>query len=135
MTDPGTSDKTCMRNEVAVGESSSVERTVPANDLVRYREWLRSPSISTSDSPEMVIAWNMATQLGLHPTRVLRSLRKDRGYLAGEMAAVMGAVDADPQLVFRKGEGLSRRVDFVENGRRRLVRSTRWTPRRLPRSF
>lgn len=96
-----------------------MDRQVPASDLERYREWLASPSISTADSPEMVITWNVAALVSLHPTRVLRSLRGERGYLAGEMAAVMAAVAADPDLVFRRA-GVSRRVDFRDGGRRRL---------------
>jgi len=88
-----------------------MDREVPDADRDAYREWLQSPSISTADSTEMVIAWNLAAQLGLHPTRVLRSLRRHRGYLAGEMEAVTAAVEADPDLEFRKA-GDSRRVDF-----------------------
>lgn len=94
-----------------------MDRHVPDGDVERYRAWLASPSISTADSPEMVITWNLAAQVGLHPTRVLRSLRRERGYLAGEMHAVMAAVAADPDLEFRKA-GDSRRVDF-RDGRRR----------------
>ena len=86
---------------------------MPEADTGSYREWLASPSISTTDSPEMVIAWNLGARLGLHPTRVLRSLRKERGYLAGEMEAVTAAVAADPDLVFRKA-GVSRRVAFSD---------------------
>lgn len=95
---------------------------MPVADAASYREWLASPSISTADSPEMVIAWNLAASVGLHPTRVLRSLRKQRGYLAGEMEAVTAAVAADPDLVFRKA-GLSRRVAFRDEGRRRHRRT------------
>ena len=101
---------------------STVDRMVPAADVDAYREWLASPSISAADSPEMVITWNLAAALGLHPTRVLRSLRKHRGYLAGEMDAVTAAVAADPDLVFRKA-GDSRRVDFA--GARRGWRTER----------
>ena len=90
---------------------------MPESDAGLYREWLASPSISTADSTEMVIAWNLAGSLGLHPTRVLRSLRKHRGYLAGEMEAVTAAVAADPDLVFRKAGG-SRRVAFRDERRR-----------------
>ncbi|HEX2700375.1 MAG TPA: hypothetical protein VHM89_09270 [Acidimicrobiales bacterium] len=93
-----------------------MDRTVPDADAAAYREWLRSPSISTTDSDEMVIAWNLAAGLGLHPTRVLRSLRAERGYLAGEMEAVTAAVAADPSLGFRTAGG-SRRVEF-RDGRR-----------------
>lgn len=93
-----------------------VRRTVPDADIDRYREWLVSPSISTADSPEMVIAWNLAASLGMHPTRALRSLRRHRGYLAGEMEAVMAAVAAEPDLVFRKS-GDSRRVAFRDERR------------------
>lgn len=96
-----------------------MERAVPEADAERYQEWLASPSISTADSPEMVIAWNLAASLGLHPTRVLRSLRKQRGYLAGELEAVTAAVEADPDLVFRKA-GVSRRVAFRDDRRRLL---------------
>lgn len=95
---------------------------MPAADVDAYREWLASPSISTADSSEMVIAWNLAAELGLHPTRVLRSLRKHRGYLAGEMEAVTAAVAADPDLEFRKA-GDSRRVAFA--GTRRGWRTKR----------
>lgn len=94
-----------------------MDRTVPVAELDAYREWLASPSISAADSAELVITWNMAAQLGLHPTRVLRSLRKERGYLAGEMEAVTAAVAADPDLVFRKA-GVSRRIGFRDAGRR-----------------
>lgn len=94
-----------------------MDRQVPDADVERYREWLASPSISTADSAEMVIAWNLAALVHLHPTRVLRSLRGERGYLAGEMAAVMAAVAADPDLGFRK-TGVSRRVEFVNGSRR-----------------
>ncbi len=90
---------------------------MPEADAGSYREWLASPSVSTADSPEMVIAWNLAGRLGLHPTRVLRSLRKERGYLAGEMEAVTAAVAADTDLVFRKA-GVSRQVAFRDERRR-----------------
>lgn len=99
-----------------------MDRSVPDADTGRYRAWLASPSISAADSPEMVITWNLAARLGLHPTRVLRSVRRERGYLAGEMEAVSAAVAADPDLVFRKA-GVSRTVAFRDPrrwpGRRR----------------
>lgn len=85
---------------------------MPEADLDAYRAWLASPSISTAGCDETVITWNLADRLGLHPTRVLRSLRKHRGYLAGEMEAVTAAVAADPDLVFRKAGAGSRRVAF-----------------------
>ena len=91
---------------------------MPDDDQERYRAWLASPSIGTYDRPEMVIAWNLATRLGLHPSRVLRSLRKERGYLAGEMEAVTAAVAADPDLAFRKGPDYPRLVCFREDGGR-----------------
>ncbi|MGI8684984.1 MAG: hypothetical protein ACR2MO_07840 [Acidimicrobiales bacterium] len=103
-----------------------MDRAVPEADLEAYHVWLASPSISTADSAEMIITWNLAARLGLHPTRVLRSLRADKGYLAGEMEAVTAAVAADPDLVFRKG-GLFRLVDF-RDGRRG------WRTRRPPPS-
>lgn len=88
-----------------------MDRQVPGPDRQRYLAWLASPSISAPDTPEMVITWNLAAGLGLHPTRVLRSLRGERGYLAGEMEVVQAAVAADPDLVFRRA-GPSRRVEF-----------------------
>ena len=103
-----------------------MDRSVPEADVAAYRAWLASPSISTADSDEMVITWNLAARLGLHPTRVLRSLRAHRGYLAGEMEAVTTAVAADPDLVFRRSGG-SRRVEFRREGRR-------WRTKRLPSS-
>ena len=89
---------------------------MPAGEREQYREWLASPSISTYDRPEMVITWNLARRLGLHPSRVLRSLRKERGYLAMEMEAVNAAVAADPELVFRKGPDYPRLVAFKDEG-------------------
>ena len=99
-------------------DSDAVEREVPAAEREQYREWLASPSISTYDRPEMVIAWNLAARLGLHPSRALRSLRKERGYLAMEMEAVNAAVAADPDLVFRRGPDYPRLVAFREDGGR-----------------
>ncbi len=97
-------------------DNRAVERAVPEADIEAYRAWLASPSISTADCDETVITWNLANRLGLHPTRVLRSLRRHRGYLAGEMEAVTAAVAADPDLVFRKaGAGVSRRVAFRDS--------------------
>ena len=89
---------------------------MPAGEREPYQAWLASPSIGTYDRPEMVIAWNLARRLGLHPSRVLRSLRKERGYLAMEMEAVNAAVAADPDLVFRKGPDYPRLVAFRDGG-------------------
>lgn len=97
-------------------DTGPVDGQVPAPEQERYRAWLASPPISAPDSTEMRITWNLASRLGLHPTRVLRSLRGERGYLAGEMEAVLAAVAADPDLVIRRA-GVSRRVDF-RTGRR-----------------
>ncbi|HET7487877.1 MAG TPA: hypothetical protein VFJ85_08105 [Acidimicrobiales bacterium] len=92
-----------------------MQREVPAGERERYLEWLRSPSVGRPDSPETVIAWNLAAGIGLHPTRVLRSLRRERGYLAGEMEAVTAAVHADPDLVFLKERDGYRRAAFRQD--------------------
>lgn len=101
-------------------------RREPSGDRAAYEAWLRSPSVGTAHAPDTVIAWNLAPVVGLHPTRVLRSLRRERGYLAGEMAAVTAAVDADPELVFLKAPDGYRRAAFrADAGWRAVLRRDR----------
>jgi hypothetical protein len=76
-----------------------------------YLEWLGSSSISTPDSDEMVIAFKLARRIGMHPTKVIRALRGQKGESVELRERLAGLVAADPSLTFVQ-DGRVRRVVF-----------------------
>jgi hypothetical protein len=78
----------------------------------RYQAWLASPSISTPDGDEMIIAFKLAKRLGEEPTDVLRALRGQRGQNAYLKGRIEQAVERDPSITFVR-DGRVRRTAFV----------------------
>ncbi len=89
-----------------------MDRALAEADRATYEAWLASPSISTPDGDEMIIAFKLAQRLGVSPTEVLRALRGQRGQRAYLRGRVEQAVERDPTIRFVR-DGRVRRAAFV----------------------
>ncbi|MGQ0433965.1 MAG: hypothetical protein ACT452_16340, partial [Microthrixaceae bacterium] len=93
-----------------------VERQLAEDERADYEAWLASPSVSTPDSDEMLIAFKLAKRSELNPTRVIRALRGQRGQEA-IIPLVEAAIKEDPDLAFVI-DGRVRRAVFAASGNR-----------------
>jgi len=89
-----------------------MDRTMTEADRGAYEAWLASPSISTPDGDEMIIAFKLARRLGSDPTDVLRALRGQRGQSRYLDRRIEEAVARDPSITFVR-DGKVRRTAFV----------------------
>ncbi len=103
------------RDEEAI--KTSFSSAVPPAEQREYENWLDSSSTSTPHSPEMVIAWRLSRILGENPTKVIRSLRNQRGQSPDLIRRLERIVENNPTL------------RFVADGRVRRVALAPSTPR------
>jgi len=88
--------------------------TPEVKDRSPYEAWLASKGVSTPDSPEMVIAWQLAKVIHVRPTALIRALRGQQGDTAGLVERVQRIVEANPSIEFQVDETGVQRTVFTE---------------------
>lgn len=98
---------------------TSFSSAVPLADQREYENSLDSSSTSTPHSPEMVIAWRLSRILGENPTKVIRSLRNQRGQSLDLVKRLERIVENNPTLRF-VADGRVRRVGLTPSTQQNL---------------
>lgn len=80
----------------------------PSDDPDGYQRWLDSKSTSTSHGTEMVLAWKLHLMLGRDATKVIRSLRNQRGQDPQLIKTLETIVERNPSLRFINDRGVRR---------------------------
>lgn len=97
----------------AAGGPKQFSRTIGIDMQPRYDEWLRSSSASTPHSDEMVIGFQLALELGMNPTKVVRVTRAQKGQSDRDRERVTAALAGHPEVRLRM-DGAVRRLAWSE---------------------
>jgi len=93
-------------------EATIITTAMTVSERRRYEAWLNSPSSSTPHGDEMVIAFRLALLLDESPTKVIRSLRGQRGQPPAFVERMERIVSENRSIHFVQ-DGRMRRVAFV----------------------
>lgn len=87
---------------------------LPPDEQRRFKAWTFSPSVYSTNSDELIIAYKLGKLLHYPSSKVLKALRGLEGLSPAMVQQVEEYVMADPSLVF-SGEAPTRLVAFKKD--------------------